>query len=156
MKPSEVGRRALRLRAPFAAAMGVPFLQEHWETLPLISLHFPLLLSPPFVQDFSGTKSAWIVGDFESTLTVKCWLTPFYIPQKHSQSHFPASPQVTVIVAIKSDHCPAAPPQVPGPRLSTKRINSPHPSGSWGITRKAGPASALMMLQKHVPGETPE
>lgn len=44
-------------------------------------------------------------------------------------------------------------PQVPGPRLSPKIINSPRLSGSWGITRKAGPASALMMLQKHVPGE---
>lgn len=86
MKPGDAGQQVRRLPSPFAAGMDFPCVQAHWETLS--RSHFIFLLFC-LLQDFSGTKSAWIAGGFQSALTVKWWLTLLSIPQKHSQSHFP-------------------------------------------------------------------
>lgn len=103
---------------------------------PLFSPHFPLLVSPPFVRDFSGV---WVSSCLQIMRNGK--IDSFSL-QKHFQSHLPPCPHTTVIVTIKSDHCPSA--QVQDPIPGFRRMKNP---GSWSIMGKAGPVSALMTLQ---------
>lgn len=145
MKPSNSGGQS----SPGASPL--PLLQRQASTSfrntrspLLISLHFPLL-SPPFCTTLFRCL------DHHSNLIVKCWSTPFSDPKNTPKA---TSQQVFIILSLSlSKVITALPAQGQNPRLGTKTINSLHQPGSWSITRKAGPVSVLMMLQKQVPGE---
>lgn len=96
-----------RDRLPFPPAiLGAPLF---------IWLCFPLLVCPPFVGDFSGT---WAVWHFQSTLKV---LVDSYLPlKKSSQSDLAVGSHTTIIVTIKSGHCPTA--QMQDLRLAQREL----------------------------------
>lgn len=153
MQPSDVGWPALRLPSPFAAVMDFPFLQIRGDPF-LIALHFPLLLSPPFVQDFSGTKRCldhWGLSErsYSEGSVDSIFRSPKTLPKSLSGKSF-------TLPSLSRSKVNTAPPPPPSARPQTqhkKKPNSPHRSGSWGVPRKAGPARALLMSQKHVSGE---